>query len=158
MTEAINVIASPTAGQGQVSIPNVALWSFTAVPVVYVNGNPAYSDTLTFTGTNNSDVFQINTDAAGTDTAPVLTLQDATANTLLTLGNYTGFSTLNVYGLDGTDTFNVYTGPTLSRNLYLNSGLFTGKKKLTDVLNVFYVMPKPRSSTARRPRARPRAW
>src|SRR5262249_49364792 len=108
VTEAINVIASPTAGQGQLSIPNVALWSFTAVPFVYVNGNAADNDTLTFTGTNNSDVFQIHTEAAGTDAAPVLELQDATAvNTLLTLGNYTGFSTLNVYGLDGADTFNV---------------------------------------------------
>src|SRR5262249_55584778 len=58
--EAINVIASPTAGQGQVSIPNVALWSFTAVPVVYVNGNAATNDTLTFTGSNNSDLFKIN--------------------------------------------------------------------------------------------------
>jgi hypothetical protein len=148
LTEAINVIASPTAGQGKVSIPNVALWSFTAVPVVYVNGNAADNDTLTFTGTNNSDVFKIHLEAAGTtDAAPVLTLQDATAvNTLLRLGNYTGFSTLNVYGLDGADTFNVYTGPTppVARNLYINGNLPSGKKKLTNVLNVFYVMPKPK--------------
>jgi hypothetical protein len=41
---------------GQLSIPNVALWSFTAVPVVYVKGNAATNDTLTFTGTNNSDL------------------------------------------------------------------------------------------------------
>ena len=81
VTEAINVIASPTAGRGRWSIPNVALWSFTAVPVVYVNGNAADNDTLTFTGTNNSDVFQIHLDAAGTDAAPVLTLQDATGRT-----------------------------------------------------------------------------
>jgi hypothetical protein len=144
VTEAINVIASPTAGQGQVSIPNVALWSFTAVPVVYVNGNAATNDTLTFTGTNNSDVFQINLNAAGTDTDPVLKLQDATAHTLLTLGNYTGFSTLKVYSQDGADTINVYTGPTVSRNLYVNANLPSGKKKLTNLMNVFYVMPKPK--------------
>jgi hypothetical protein len=143
VTEAFNVISSPTAGQGQMSIPNVAQWSFTAVPFVYVNGNAATNDTLTFTGTNNSDVFQIHTDAAGTDAAPVLTLQDTNGNALLTLGNYSGFSTLNVYGLNGADTFNVYTGPSMGRNLYLNSGLTNGKKKLNDVLNVFYVMPKP---------------
>lgn len=106
---------------GQLSIPNLALWSFTAVPVVYVDGNAATNDTLTFTGTNNPDVFQINLNATGTDTGLVLKLQEATAaNTLLTLGNYTGFRTLNVYGLDGADTFNVYTGPTVSRNLYIN--------------------------------------
>ncbi len=145
VTEAINVIASPTAGQGQVSIPNVALWSFTNVPIVYAYGNAADNDTLTFTGTNNSDVFQINLNAEGTDADPVLILQDSTAtSTLLTLGNYTGFSTLNVSGLDDADTFNVYTGPTLGRNLYLDGGLSPGKKKLTDVLNVFYVMPRPK--------------
>jgi hypothetical protein len=146
VTEAINVIASPTAQQGQVSIPNVALWSFTAVPFVYVNGNAADNDTLTFTGTNNSEVYQINLNAAGkTDADPVLKLQDATAtNTLLTLVNYTGFSTLNVSGLDGADTFNVHTGPDVSRNLYLNGGIASGKKKLTDLLNVFYLMPRPK--------------
>jgi hypothetical protein len=144
VTEAINVIASPTAGQGQVSIPNVALWSFTAVPFVYVNGNAATNDTLTFTGTNNNDVFQINLNAQGTDAAPVLQLQNTSGSTLLRLGNYTGFSTLNVHGLDGADTFNVYTGPTVSRNLYINGNLPSGKKKLTNLMNVFYVMPKPK--------------
>ena len=144
VTEAINVIASPTAGQGQVSIPNVALWSFTNVPIVYANGNAVDNDTLTFTGINDSNIFQINMDAAGTDTDPVLKLQNSSATTLLTLEDYTGFSTLNVFGLDGADTFNVYTGPTVSRNLYLNGGLSPGKKKLTDVLNVFYVMPRPK--------------
>src|SRR5262249_3076105 len=144
VTEAINIIASPAAGQGQVSIPNVALWTFTAVPVVYVNGNAADNDTLTFTGTNNSDVFQINLNAAGTDAAPVLQLQDPAAHALLTLGNYTGFGTLKVYGLDGADTYNVYTGPTVSRNLYINGNLPSGKKKLTNLMNVFYVMPRPK--------------
>jgi hypothetical protein len=144
VTEAINIIASPMAGQGQVSIPNVALWTFTSVPVVYVNGNVATNDTLTITGTNNSDVFQINLNAAGTDTEPVLKLQNTSGNILLTLGNYTGFSQLNVYSLDGGDTFNVYTGPTVSRNLYVNGNLPSGKKKLTNVLNVIYVMPRPK--------------
>ena len=142
VTEAINIVASPTAGQGQVSIPNVALWSFTAVPVLYVNGNVADNDTLKFTGTANKDVFQINLNAQGTDADPVLKLQATT--TLLTLGNYTGFSTLNVYGLDGADTYNVHTGPAVSRNLYVSGALPSGKKKLTNVMNVFYVTPRPR--------------
>jgi hypothetical protein len=142
VTEAFNVISSPTAGQGQVRIPSVALWSFTNVPVVNVNGNEATNDTLTFTGTNNSDVFEINLNATGTD--PVLQLQNATATTtLLTLGNYTGFSTLNVSGLDGADTFNVYTGPDVGRDLYINGNLPNGKKKLTNLMNVYYVKPKP---------------
>lgn len=152
VTEAINFIASPIAGQGQVSIPNVALWSFIAVPVVYANGNAADNDTLTFTGTNNSDVYQIHLEAAGTDAAPVLKLQNATAvNTLLTLGNYTGFSTLNVSGLDGADTYNVYAATTApsdpnlpgGRNLFINGNLPSGKKKLTNVMHIFYGTKRP---------------
>ncbi|HEX4794745.1 MAG TPA: hypothetical protein VH370_13175 [Humisphaera sp.] len=152
VTEAINVIASPTAGLGQVSIPNVALWSFTAVPFVYVNGNPADNDTLTFTGTNNNDVYLIHLEAAGSNAAPVLQLQDATAHTLLTLGNYTGFGTLNVSGLDGADTYNVYTAATApsdpnspgGRNLFINGNLPSGKKKLTNVLHIFYSPKRPK--------------
>jgi hypothetical protein len=153
VTETINVIASPTAGLGQLSVPNVALWSFTAVPVVYVNdviGNAADNDTLTFTGTNNSDVYQIHLEAAGTNLAPVLQLQDATAHNLLTLGNYSGFGTLNVSGLDGADTYNVYTAATVAdpnslagRNLFINGNLPSGKKKLTNVLHIFYAPKRP---------------
>jgi hypothetical protein len=49
-----------------------------------------------------------------------------------------------VQGLDGADTFNVRTaamGP--SRNLFIDGGIPTGKKKLTDTLNVFYTPPRP---------------
>jgi hypothetical protein len=48
-------------------VPGVAPWTFTNVPIVYANGNAADNDTLTFTGTNNSDTSQINLAAAGTD-------------------------------------------------------------------------------------------
>jgi hypothetical protein len=146
VTENINVIASPTVQQGQVSVPGVAVWSFSNVPVVYVNGNPADNDTLTFTGTNNSDTFQINLAVAGTDADPVLKLQDTTAHTLLTLGNYTGFQTLNLAGLDGADVFNVYVAPVTTipgRQIFINADLPSGKK-LTDTLNVFFAKPRPK--------------
>jgi hypothetical protein len=145
VTENINVIASPTARQGQVSVPGVALWSFNSVPVVYVNGTLADNDTVTFTGTNNSEVYQINLAAAGTDADPVLKLQTTTGSTLLTLGNYKGFQTLNIAGLDGQDVFNVTVAPTgPGRQIFINGDLPSGKKKQTDVLNVIYVRPKPR--------------
>jgi subtilisin-like proprotein convertase family protein len=153
VTENINVIGSPTANQGQVSVPGVTLVTFTNVPAFVVNGNPADSDTLAFTGTNNSDTFNINLAAAGTAAAPVLKLQaTATSALLLTLQNYTGFQTLNVNGLDSADTFNVFTGPTApsdpnvpgGRNLFINGNLPTGKKKGTNVLHVFYTPMRPK--------------
>jgi hypothetical protein len=153
VTENINVIASPTANKGQVSVPGVTLVTFTNVPAFVVNGNPADSDTLTFTGTNNSDTFNIKLAAAGTAADPVLKLQtSATAALLLTLQNYTGFNTLNVAGLDSSDTFNVYTGPTApsdpnvpgGRNVFINGNLPTGKKKGTNVLHVFYLGMRPK--------------
>jgi hypothetical protein len=145
VTENVNIIASPAAKQGQVSVPGVALWTFTNVPIVYANGNAADNDTLTFTGTNNSDTFQINLAAAGTDADPVLKLQDAAGNALLTLGNYTGFKTLNLAGLDGSDVFNVFAAPTgPGRQIFINGDLPSGKKKGTDTLNVIYARPKPK--------------
>jgi hypothetical protein len=145
VTENINVIASPTANQGQVSVPGVALWSFSNVPIVYVNGTAADNDIVTLTGTNNNDVFQVNLAAAGTDLNPVLKLQTPAGTTLLTLGNYTGFKTLNIVGLDGTDIFNVTVAPTgPGRQIFINGELPGGKKKLTDVLNFIYVKPRPR--------------
>jgi hypothetical protein len=147
-TENINIIGSTAAGQGQVSVPGVALWSFSNVPVVYANGIAAQKDTLTFTGTNSSDTFQINLAAAGTDADPVLKLQDATATTtLLTLGNYTGFQTLNIASLSGADVFNVHVAPVTTipgRQIFIDGEPSTGKKKLTNVLNVFYVKPRPK--------------
>jgi len=75
VTENINAIASPTANQGQLSVPGVTLVTFTNVPALVVNGNPADSDTLAFSGTNNNDTFKINLAAAGTAADPVLKLQ-----------------------------------------------------------------------------------
>jgi hypothetical protein len=146
VTENINVIASPTANQGQVSVPGVAQWTFTSVPIIYVNGTLADNDTVTFTGTNNNDVYQANLAAAGTDGDPVLKLQTPTGATLLTLANYTGFQTLNIAGLDGADVFNVSVAPTgPGRQIFINGDLPSGKKKLTDLLNVFYVnKPHPK--------------
>jgi hypothetical protein len=64
---------------------------------------------------------------------------------LLTLQNYTNFDTLRALGLDGTDTFNVYTADgSQSRDLIVDGGQPTGKKKSTDNLNVFYTPPRPR--------------
>jgi hypothetical protein len=153
VTENISVIGSPTAKQGQVSVPGVTQVSFTNVPAFVVNGNPADSDTLAFAGTNNSDTFKINLAAAGTAADPVLKLQTtATAALLLTLQNYTGFQTLNVKGLDSADTFNVYTAPTApvdpnvpgGRNLFIDGTLPSGKKKGTNVLHVYYLGQRPK--------------
>src|SRR5262249_38145650 len=135
------------ARAGQVVVPGVVQLSFTGIPSIDVNANPGENDTLMFTGTNNADVFQINLAAAGTDADPVLKLQTSTGTTLLTLRGYTNFASnrLGVQGLDGADTFNVYTAPSgPSRNLFMDGGLSSGKKKLTDVLNVFYTAPRPR--------------
>jgi hypothetical protein len=43
-------------------------------------------------------VYQIDLAAAGTDADRALTLQTTTGITLLTLGNCTGFQTLNIAG------------------------------------------------------------
>jgi hypothetical protein len=147
VTENINVLASPTANQGQVSVPGVTLVTFVNAPALVVNGNPADNDTVTFTGTLATDTFQINLAAAGTAADPVLKLLDPTGTTLLTLQNYTGFPLLNIQGLSGGDTFNVFTGPTApggGRQIFINEQLPAGKKKLTAVLNVFYVAPRPK--------------
>jgi hypothetical protein len=146
VTENINVIASPTANQGQVSVPGVALWTFTNVPSIAVNSNPADKDTLTFTGTLATDIYQINLAAAVSDADPVLKLQTTTGTTLLTLRNYTGTPLLNISGLSGADTFNVYTAPTApggGRQISINEQLPAGKKRFTSVLNVFYDKPRP---------------
>jgi hypothetical protein len=147
ITENINVISSGIAGGGQVSVPTVALVNFSGVERIDVNGNtptPTETDTLTFSGTNAKDVFEIHLAADGTDLDPILVLNTAAAATLLTLRNYTNFETLNVLGRDGEDTFNVYvdeTGP--SRNLFINGELPAGKKKQTDNLNIIYTPPRP---------------
>jgi hypothetical protein len=147
VTENVNVMASSTANQGQISVPGVVLVTFVNVPLIAVNGNAADNDTVTFTGTSNTDVFQINLAAAGTAADPVLKFQTTTGTTLLTLQNYAGFTALNIEGLSGADTFNVYTAATApggGRQISINETLPAGKKKLTAVMNVFYVFPKPK--------------
>jgi hypothetical protein len=150
VTENITVSSSGVAGGGQISVPGVTLVDFTGVETIDVNGNVpglTETDTLAFSGTNAADVFKINLAAAGTDADPILRLLSSPAAApLLTLRNYTNFNTLRVNGLDGADTFNVYTSDagTIDRNVFIDGGSPTGKKKSTDNLNVFYVMPRPR--------------
>jgi hypothetical protein len=153
VTENITVSGSSTVGSGQISVPGVTLINFSSVDGIVVNGNPptaTETDTLTFAGTNAVDTFNINLAAVGTSGDPVLRL-DNNGTTLLTLENYTNFNTLRVLGLDGADTFNVFTAasttppdPTFQgRNLFVDGGTPTGKKKSTDNLNVFYTPPRP---------------
>jgi hypothetical protein len=148
VTEDIVVSSSGIVGGGQLSVQGVALVNFSNVERIDVHGNapgPTETDTLTFAGTNADDTFEINLAADGTDGDPILRLEDSLGTTLLTLRNYTNFETLNVQGLDGEDVFNVatdMTGP--SRNLFIDGGLPTGKKKSTDELNITYVMPRPK--------------
>ena len=147
VSEQINVAASTLANAGQIIIPGELNLSFRDVQQLAVNGNTGGSDTdtFTFTGTNNADLFQVNLNAAGTASDPVLKLQNSSGTaTMLTLLNYTNFSTLNIAGLDGADVFNVYTGPDVGRNIFINGSIPNGKKKLTDLLNVFYASPKPK--------------
>jgi len=150
VTEAITVSSSGVAGGGQISVPGVTLVDFSGVESIAVNGNaptPSETDTLAFSGTNAPELFNINLAAAGTSDDPVLKLQaSAAAPPLLTLRDYSNFETLRVNGLDGADVFNVYTsdaGP-VDRNVLIDGGAPTAKKKSTDDLHIFYVMPRPR--------------
>ncbi len=147
VTENINVQAGPAANQGEISVPGVVLVAFVNVPHIAVNGVATDNDTVTFTGTNNTDTYNINLSAAGTTADPVLNLLSSVGATLFTLDNFTGFPMLNVQGLSGADTFNVFTNTTApggGRQIFINEQLPAGKKKLTAVLNVFYVFPKPK--------------
>jgi hypothetical protein len=150
VSENITVSSSGVVGGGQISVPGVTLVDFTGVELVKVNGNapgPTETDTVTFAGTNAADIFQIHLEAAGTGISDaILRLQTTLGNTLLNFDyNSTNLNTLNVKGLDGNDTFNVYTAATgPSRNLFIDGGSPTGKKKSTDNLNVFYTPPRPR--------------
>jgi hypothetical protein len=144
VSEDIMVSSSGVAGGGQLSVPGETLVIFSGVEQIDVNGNTTETDTLTFAGTNKDDTFQINLAAAGTNTDPILQLQNS-LGTLLTLRNYTGFDTLRVLGLDGADTFNVTVAPSdTSRNLFVDGGPSAGKKKSTDDLNIIYNPPKPK--------------
>jgi hypothetical protein len=146
VTENIAVSGSSTAGSGQISVPGVTLINFSSVDGIVVNGNPptaTETDTLTFAGTDAVDRFEIDLAAIGTATDPVLTLNN-NGTTLLTLENYTNFNTLRVLGLDSADTFNVYTADIGDgRNLFVDGGQPTGKKKATDNLFIFYTPSRP---------------
>ena len=146
VTENITVSSSGATGGGQISIPGVALVNFAGVERIMVNGNtpsPTETDTLTFAGTNAVDTFNINLAAVGTSVDPVLRLING-GTLLIMLENYTNFNTLRVLGLDGADTFNVNTAAgSTSRNLFVDGGLPSGKKKSTDNLNIFYTPPRP---------------
>jgi hypothetical protein len=150
ITENITVSSSGVQGGGQISVPGVTLVDFKNVERIDVNGNAPTStetDTLAFAGTNAADIFRINLAAAGTGSDPILKLYGTPSGApLFALGNYTNFATLRILGLDGADTFNVYTsdaGPA-DRNVFIDGGLPTAKKKSTDVLNVYYAPSRPR--------------
>ena len=143
VSEAVDIQASETAGRGRLVVPGLAALSFSNVQTLVVNGNNATStdtDTLTFTGTNALDVVRIDTNAL-----PVLQLfNSAGSSLLLTLQNYSGFNTLNVKTLDGEDVIDVFTGPAGGRNLFIDGGAPSGKKKSTDKLTVWYTPQRPR--------------
>ena len=146
--EAIHFSSSGSAGGGQISVPGVALVTFTGVEVLDATGNAGATgneDTLTFSATNAVDRLRVNLAAAGTDADPVLLLRDAAgAATLLTLRNYAFFDTLRVNALEGEDVIDVYTaGGGTSRNLFVDGGVPSGKKRSTDKLTVFYTPPRP---------------
>jgi Ca2+-binding RTX toxin-like protein len=150
VSENVVVSSSGVVGGGQIGVSGVTLVDFTGVELVNVMGNtpgPTETDTVTFVGTNAVDVLQIHLEAGGTGISDaILRLQTSSGNTLLNFNyNSSNFNTLNVRGLDGNDTFNVYTaanGP--SRNVFIDGGAPSGKKKSTDNLNVFYAPPRPR--------------
>lgn len=151
VTDNITIASSGAAGSGQLVVPGVTLVDFLGVESFVANGNtPSASETdaLAFAGTNGADLFTINMAAAGTASDPVLRLQNAAAAPpLLTLRDYTNFATLRINGLDGTDTFNVYTADSAvapDRQILIDGGPPTAKKKTTDVLNVFYTPQRPR--------------
>jgi hypothetical protein len=142
--EAIEIVGSITAGTGEIRVPGVAAYSFTGAEVLFASGNAGDADSLTFSGTDDPELYQINTQALGTAGDPVLRFQNASGATLLTLANYSGFATLNINGLDGADVFNVFTGPARGRDVFIDAGSPTAKKKSTDKLFVFYSGQRPK--------------
>jgi hypothetical protein len=125
-------------------VPWLMSLTFSGGELIDVAGDAVDNDTLIVNGTNDVDQVQIRADAVGTPADPVLRMQNAALATLLTLTNYTGIQTLRVQTHDGADVINVFTGPAIGRQLFIDAGIPTAKKKLTDKLNIFYVNPKPR--------------
>jgi hypothetical protein len=151
VSDNVTLASSGVPGGGQIIVPGVALVDFTSVESFVVNGNApdaTETDTLAFSGTNGIDLFTINMAAAGSATDPVLRLQTAAAAPpLLVLRNYSNINTLRINGLDGADVFNVYTADSATapnRQILIDGGAPTAKKKSTDVLNVFYTPQRPR--------------
>lgn len=146
--DAVNVTGSTTAGNGQIGVAGIANYIFSSAEIIFANGQNDDGDTLKITGTNNPDTFNIDTrvgPGGGSAANPVLKLESTSPSSLLlTLADYTGFAVLKVDGLDGADNFNVYTGPTGGRTLFLDGGIPTAKKKLTDKLKVYYEGKRPR--------------
>jgi hypothetical protein len=151
VTENITVSSSGVMGGGQIRVPDVTLVNFSGVESIDVNGNeptPTETDTLTFAGTDDPDRFEIDLAAEGTTGDPILELFKNGSQPLLTLRSYTNFDTLRVLGLNGADTFNVITAdpdptPGPDRNLFVDGGAPTGKKKATDNLFIFYTPSRP---------------
>ena len=154
VTENIKVSSSGVAGGGQLSVPGVTLVDFTGVETDRRQRQPTptrggYADLCRHQRCRHVPDQPVRRPASDAD--PILKLQNAAGTTtLLTLRNYTNFNTLNVLGLDGNDTFNVTTAnsipstpPLTGRNLFVDGGLPTGKKKSTDNLNVFYTRQRP---------------
>jgi hypothetical protein len=148
VTENIELSAAPVANSASLFIAGVASFKFSNSELFDVHGNDGAegdTDTLTFAGTNNRDVFEIAMDAVGDAADPVLQLLDESGALLqLTLLNYTGFTNLNIKGRDEMDVFNVHTGPTQGRSIAIDAGLPPGKRRgrpadATDELNVYYV-------------------
>jgi hypothetical protein len=148
VSEAVNLIGSGVAGSSKLVVAGVATYTLIHAELFDAHANDGTAgdiDTLRFTGTNQSDVINIDLNAAGTLADPILEFWDVSgANLLLTLVNYTGFRTLNVFGEDGQDFFNVYTGADVGRELFVDGGLPAGKRRTrpddtTDELRVYVV-------------------
>jgi hypothetical protein len=155
VSEDIELHAAVASDAGRLLVPGVASYFYTGVMLFEINGNDGLAgdtDTVTVKGTNGDDRFEIQMDAVGTAADPVLQLFDRdTDDPLLTLLNYSMFPTLNIDSVEGGDLFNVYTGPTLGRQIFIDAGLPEGKKRRrpadrTDELHVFYVREPRRPS------------
>lgn len=146
VAEDVQFLASATANAGTLRVVAAINLAFANVETADATGNPADDDRLTFAGTDALDRLEIDLSAAGTAADPVLRLLNGSGGTLLTFLNYTNFDTLRVNTLDGEDVINVYTDATApggGRNLFVDGGLPSGKKKSTDKLTVFYTPPRP---------------
>ncbi|MCL5281877.1 MAG: LEPR-XLL domain-containing protein [Planctomycetes bacterium] len=146
---AIRISGTPNAGV--LDVAGVALYSYVGIGRFEVYGNDGMlgdTDTLTVIGTNNDDIFDVNMDAAGDASEPVLEVSNRNGGLLMTLANYINLPTLNLEGREGGDVFNVWTGFDMSRQIFIDAGLPAGKTRQrpadkTDDLNVYYERARP---------------